>query len=197
MFTLQTSRKISQFMPLSSQKQKKKKALSNLAFPWQIMRNEVHSATEMVNTSLNLLRQVKHIRWDDKIFIKVSPNHVGVKNYSSCIVQSADVDWAKINKQEFSLSQPSHEYLTDTDSLLVFFWKITLRRYLHIFPPCFSLFPLCLWSAEWPCASSARTISTSPLLLTLPPPKAPPLCCSSPPAVFHSASLMSHLLPPA
>ncbi len=101
---------------------KKKKALSNLAFPWQIMRNEVHSATEMVNTSLNLLRQVKHIRWDDKIFIKVSPNHVGVKNYSSCIVQSADVDWAKINKQEFSLSQPSHEYLTDTDSLL-FFWR--------------------------------------------------------------------------
>lgn len=36
-----------------------------------------------------------------------------------------------------------------------------------------------------------------PLPLTLPSPMTPPLCCSPLPAMFHSASLMSHLLPPA
>lgn len=50
------------------------------------------SATEKVNTSLNLLRRVKHILQEDKRFIKVSPNLVGVKNYSSGIMQTADVD---------------------------------------------------------------------------------------------------------
>lgn len=42
------------------------------------------------------------MRQDHKNFIKVSPNDVGVKNYRSCIVQSADVDQAKISGQESS-----------------------------------------------------------------------------------------------
>lgn len=59
---------------------------------------------------------------DDKRFIKVSPNHVGVKNYSSCIVQSVDVDWAKISEQESSLNRRKYVILpTNSSDSLGFF----------------------------------------------------------------------------
>lgn len=82
------------------------------------------SAAEKVNTSLNLLRKgVKHILQEDKRFIKVSPNHVGVKNYSSGIVQSAAVDRAKISEQEFSPNR--RKYVIIPTNISAFF-KIAL-----------------------------------------------------------------------
>lgn len=88
--------------------------------------------------------------------------------------------WYSVNEKRTGTR--THEgLLSVTQSISLLSSQFSLRQELHIFPLCFSLsliFSLCLWSSEWPCASSAIALSISPSLSLGPHPWLPlPAVC--------------------
>lgn len=109
-----TSRKISHFTSFNL-----RKATSWRIIPMTKQGNCGPLDTEMVNTSLHLLRRVRHAQQDDKSFIDVSTNDVGVRNYRSycakCSCRPGEDKWARIQSED---EKVCHLPTSSSDSLL-------------------------------------------------------------------------------